>query len=132
LREDEKLKPLVAGIEATTRELDKVFNMNAIQKVAAHGLPLDPNQHQAMIDSPRRGRARHHRSGAPAWLHHQGPPAASGHGGRRQEAGLSFSARGNIARFWSYPPAWNGGYHDQNRDGVDACRGRFNHGRLRA
>lgn len=52
LREDEKLKPLVAGIEATTRELDKVFNMNAIQKVAAHGLPLDPNQHQAMIEVP--------------------------------------------------------------------------------
>jgi molecular chaperone GrpE len=52
LREDEKLKPLVAGIEATTRELDKVFNLNAIQKVAAHGLPLDPNQHQAMIEIP--------------------------------------------------------------------------------
>lgn len=52
LREDEKLKPLVAGIEATTRELDKVFTQNAIQKVAAHGLPLDPNQHQAMIEVP--------------------------------------------------------------------------------
>ncbi|MDE1917579.1 MAG: nucleotide exchange factor GrpE [Sphingomonadales bacterium] len=52
LREDEKLKPLVAGIEATTRELDKVFNLNSIQKVAAHGLPLDPNQHQAMIEIP--------------------------------------------------------------------------------
>ncbi|WP_343612079.1 nucleotide exchange factor GrpE [Novosphingobium sp.] len=52
LREDEKLKPLVAGIEATTRELDKVFNQNSIQKVAAQGLPLDPNQHQAMIEIP--------------------------------------------------------------------------------
>lgn len=52
LREDEKLKPLVAGIEATTRELDKVFNLNAIQKIAAQGLPLDPNQHQAMIEVP--------------------------------------------------------------------------------
>jgi len=52
LREDERLKPLVAGIEATTRELDKVFNLNYIQKIAAHGLPLDPNQHQAMIEVP--------------------------------------------------------------------------------
>jgi molecular chaperone GrpE len=29
-----------------------VFNQNAIQKVAAQGLPLDPNQHQAMIEIP--------------------------------------------------------------------------------
>jgi molecular chaperone GrpE len=64
LRDDEKLKPLVAGIEATTRELDKVFNQNAIQKVAAQGLPLDPNQHQAMIEipTPRPSPARSFRS----------------------------------------------------------------------
>src|SRR5512139_4025949 len=30
LREDEKLKGLVAGIEATARELDKVFGMHGI------------------------------------------------------------------------------------------------------
>lgn len=52
LREDERLKALLAGIEATSRELDKVFGQHGIQKVAAHGLPLDPNQHQAMIEVP--------------------------------------------------------------------------------
>lgn len=52
LREDERLKALLAGIEATGRELDKVFGQHGITKVAAHGLPLDPNQHQAMIEVP--------------------------------------------------------------------------------
>lgn len=52
LREDERLKGLVAGIEATGRELDKVFGAHGIQKIAAHGLPLDPNQHQAMLELP--------------------------------------------------------------------------------
>ena len=52
LREDEKLKGLVAGIEATAREIDKVFGMHGISRIAAKGLPLDPNQHQAMLEVP--------------------------------------------------------------------------------
>jgi molecular chaperone GrpE len=52
LREDEKLKNLVAGIEATGREIDKVFAAHGISRIAAMGLPLDPNQHQAMIEIP--------------------------------------------------------------------------------
>ena len=52
LREDEKLKGLVAGIEATARELDKVFSLHGISRIAATGLPLDPNQHQAMMEVP--------------------------------------------------------------------------------
>ncbi len=52
LREDEKLKNLVAGIEATGREIDKVFASHGISRIAAVGLPLDPNQHQAMIELP--------------------------------------------------------------------------------
>jgi molecular chaperone GrpE len=32
--------------------MDKVFGQHGIQKVAAQGLPLDPNQHQAMIEVP--------------------------------------------------------------------------------
>ena len=52
LREDEKMKGLVAGIEATQRELEKVFKQNGIERVAAKGMPLDPNQHQAMIEIP--------------------------------------------------------------------------------
>ena len=52
LREDSKFKGLVAGIEATQRELDKVFTQHGISRIAAVGLPLDPNQHQAMLEIP--------------------------------------------------------------------------------
>ncbi|MEW9855515.1 nucleotide exchange factor GrpE [Novosphingobium sp. M1R2S20] len=52
LRDDEKMKNLVAGIEATSREIDKVFGAHGISRIAAMGLPLDPNQHQAMIEVP--------------------------------------------------------------------------------
>ena len=52
MREDEKLKGLVAGIEATAREIDKVFAGHGISRIAALGLPLDPHQHQAMMEVP--------------------------------------------------------------------------------
>ena len=52
LREDSKFKGLVAGIQATQRELDKVFTQHGITRIAAMGLPLDPNQHQAMMEVP--------------------------------------------------------------------------------
>jgi molecular chaperone GrpE len=52
LREDDKLKSLVAGIEATSREIDKVFGLHGISRIAAMGMPLDPNQHQAMLEVP--------------------------------------------------------------------------------
>ncbi len=52
LREDEKWKNLVAGIEATGRELEKAFTHNGITRIAAMGLPLDPHQHQAMLEIP--------------------------------------------------------------------------------
>ena len=52
LREDEKLKGFLAGIEATQRELEKVFGQHGITRIAAIGLPLDPNQHQAMLEIP--------------------------------------------------------------------------------
>lgn len=52
LREDEKWKGLVVGLEATGRELDNVFSKHSITRIAAIGLPLDPNQHQAMIEIP--------------------------------------------------------------------------------
>ena len=52
LREDSKFKGLVQGIQATQRELDKVFAQNGISRIAAMGLPLDPNQHQAMMEVP--------------------------------------------------------------------------------
>jgi len=52
LHDDERMKVLVTGIEATRRELDKVFGLHGITRIAAVGLPLDPNQHQAMLEVP--------------------------------------------------------------------------------
>jgi molecular chaperone GrpE len=52
IREDEKMKGFIIGIEATQRELDKVFGQHGITRIAAKGLPLDPNQHQAMMEVP--------------------------------------------------------------------------------
>ena len=52
LREDEKLKSLVAGLEATARELESAFRKHGIEKFSAVGEALDPNKHQAMIEIP--------------------------------------------------------------------------------
>jgi molecular chaperone GrpE len=52
LREDDTMKGLVIGLEATQRELEKVFAGHGITRIAAMGLPLDPNQHQAMLEVP--------------------------------------------------------------------------------
>jgi molecular chaperone GrpE len=52
LRQDERMKALIAGIEATGRELDTVFQRNGITRVEALGQPLDPHRHQAMIEVP--------------------------------------------------------------------------------
>jgi len=52
LREDDKFKGLVTGLEATGRELDSVFRKNGIEKIEAEGQPLDPNKHQAMVEIP--------------------------------------------------------------------------------
>lgn len=52
MREDEGSKSLIIGLEATQRELMSVFERNGITRIAAMGLPLDPNQHQAMVELP--------------------------------------------------------------------------------
>ncbi len=52
LREDDSMKGLVTAPEATQRELEKVFASHGITRIAAVGLPLDPNQHQAMLEVP--------------------------------------------------------------------------------
>lgn len=52
MREDEKMKPLVTGLEATGREMESIFAKHGISRIAAMGLPLDPNQHQAMVEIP--------------------------------------------------------------------------------
>ncbi|MFD1611133.1 nucleotide exchange factor GrpE [Sphingomonas tabacisoli] len=52
LREDERFKSLVVGLEATGRELAGVFERNGITKISSLGEKLDPNRHQAMIELP--------------------------------------------------------------------------------
>lgn len=51
-RASDAIKPLITGLEATERELLSVFERNGITRIAAIGLPLDPNQHQAMLEIP--------------------------------------------------------------------------------
>lgn len=55
LRDDERLKPVVTGIEMTSRELESVFQRNGITKIVAMGEALDPNRHQAMLEMERPG-----------------------------------------------------------------------------
>ena len=52
LRADDKMKGLVAGLEATGRELDGVFQRHGITRIEAMGTMLDPNRHQAMLEVP--------------------------------------------------------------------------------
>ena len=52
LRGDERMKGLIAGIEATGRELESAFQRHGIARVEAMGKPLDPHFHQAMIEVP--------------------------------------------------------------------------------
>lgn len=51
-REDEKLKGLITGLEATGRELESVFGRHGIAKISSKGEKLDPNRHQAMFEVP--------------------------------------------------------------------------------
>src|SRR3546814_705325 len=52
LRSDDKIKGLVAGLEATAREPDAVFPRHGISQIVALGETLDPNRHQAMLEVP--------------------------------------------------------------------------------
>jgi molecular chaperone GrpE len=52
LREDDKLKGLITGLEATAKELESAFRKHGIEKFASLGEALDPNRHQAMIEVP--------------------------------------------------------------------------------
>lgn len=52
LREDERIKATLTGLEMTAKEIDSVFQRNGITKIEALGAKLDPNKHQAMIELP--------------------------------------------------------------------------------
>ena len=52
LRADKTAANFLAGIEATSRELEQVFSRHGISRVESKGQPLDPHKHQAMIEIP--------------------------------------------------------------------------------
>jgi molecular chaperone GrpE len=52
LREDEKIKSLITGLDATAKELESVFRKHGVEKFVAIGETLDPNKHQAMVEIP--------------------------------------------------------------------------------
>ncbi len=52
LRDDDKFKGLVVGLEATGRELESVFQRHGITRIVSVGEALDPNKHQAMLELP--------------------------------------------------------------------------------
>ena len=52
LRGDETAANFLAGIEATARELDAVFQRNGVTRIATEGEKLDPHKHQAMVEIP--------------------------------------------------------------------------------
>jgi molecular chaperone GrpE len=52
LRADKTAAQFLAGIEATSRELDAVFLRHGITRIKTIGEPLDPHRHQAMIEMP--------------------------------------------------------------------------------
>jgi molecular chaperone GrpE len=57
LRDDEKIKPLVEGIEATERNLLKSFEKNGIKKIEPLDEPFNPNFHEVMFEGPAAGKA---------------------------------------------------------------------------
>ena len=52
LRADKTASQFLAGIEATSRELEAVFARHGISRVKSVGEPLDPHRHQAMLEIP--------------------------------------------------------------------------------
>ena len=52
LRADKTAAQFLAGIEATSRELDAVFQRNGVTRITSVGEPLDPHRHQAMVEMP--------------------------------------------------------------------------------
>ena len=52
LRADATATNFLAGIEATSRELEAVFQRNGVTRITSVGEPLDPHRHQAMIEMP--------------------------------------------------------------------------------
>lgn len=56
LREDEKSKAIIDGIEATERSMLKVFEKNGIKKIEPKDEPFNPNLHEVMFEAPVPGK----------------------------------------------------------------------------
>src|SRR5206468_4555271 len=52
LRADKTASQFLAGIEATSRELEAVFQRHGVTRIKSVGEPLDPHRHQAMMEMP--------------------------------------------------------------------------------
>jgi molecular chaperone GrpE len=52
LRADKTAAQFLAGIEATSRELEAVFQRNGVTRIKSVGEALDPHRHQAMVELP--------------------------------------------------------------------------------
>jgi molecular chaperone GrpE len=52
LRADKTAAQFLAGIEATSRELEAVFQRHGVSRIKSVGEPLDPHRHQAMMEVP--------------------------------------------------------------------------------
>jgi molecular chaperone GrpE len=52
LRGDKTASQFLAGIEATSRELEAVFQRHGVTRISSVGEPLDPHRHQAMVEIP--------------------------------------------------------------------------------
>ena len=52
LRADKVASNFLLGIESTARELEAVFARHGITRIKSIGEPLDPHQHQAMMEIP--------------------------------------------------------------------------------
>jgi molecular chaperone GrpE len=52
LRADKTASQFLAGIEATSRELDAVFQRHGVTRIESVGEALDPHRHQAMMEIP--------------------------------------------------------------------------------
>ena len=64
LKNDDKLKGLVTGIEMTGKELETIFQRQGITRIESMGQPLDPNRHQAIMEME-------HASAAPGTIVHE-------------------------------------------------------------
>jgi molecular chaperone GrpE len=52
LRADKTAAQFLAGIEATSREIDAVLQRHGVTRIKTVGEQLDPHRHQAMIEMP--------------------------------------------------------------------------------